>query len=57
MTSDERYIKLGIEKPSSLNKDFDGIYEKYRKKALNAGYTGSLMFLKERGKILVYVVI
>ena len=57
MSSDERYKKLGVEKPKDLKVMFDEIYEKYKTKALDAGYTGELKFVRERGKIIVYVVI
>ena len=55
--TEERLIKLGIEKVKNLNKDFDNLYEKYKKKAIDAGYTGELKFIKEHGKVLIYVVI
>lgn len=55
--SENRFKKLGVEKPKNLDKNFDIIYEKYKEKALNAGYTGDLKFVKEKGKIIVYVVI
>jgi hypothetical protein len=40
-----------------LDKNFDRILEKYRKKALDAGLTGELKFVKERGKIVIFIVI
>ena len=49
--------KLGIEKAKVLNKDFDVIYERYSKKAKIQGYHGELKFIKEHGKVLIYVVI
>jgi len=55
--TEERLIKLGIEKVKNLNKDFDNLYEKYKKKAIDDGYTGELKFIKEHGKVLIYVVI
>lgn len=47
--------KLGIEKVKIVNNNFDYIYDKYTKKAINAGFNGSLKFIKEHGKILIYV--
>lgn len=55
--SEERYKKLGIEKPIDLDTNFDEIYERYKTKALDAGYTGDLKFVTERGRVIVYVVI
>lgn len=55
--SDERYKKLGSETQKNLNTDFDRIYEKYKEKALELGFMGELKFVKERGRVLVYVVI
>lgn len=54
---DERYRKLGSETQKNLNEDFDRIYEKYKQKALELGFMGELKFVKERGRVLVYVVI
>ena len=55
--SEERYKKLGTEKPKDLDKNFDKIYEEYKQKALDAGYIGELKFIKERGKVIIYIVI
>jgi len=54
---DERYKKLGTEKRKEFDKDFDKYYEVYRKKATELGFEGELKFVKERGKVLIYVVI
>ncbi len=54
---DERHKKLGSEKAADLNENFDTLYEKYKKKAQDAGYDGELKFLKERGRVIIYVVI
>jgi hypothetical protein len=56
-TQDNRYKKLGTEKKKDFNKDFDTHYEKYRKKANELGFEGELKFVKEHGKVLIYVVI
>jgi len=55
--TEERFIKLGIEKVKTLNEDFDTLYEKYKKKAIDGGYNGELRFIKEHSKVIVYVVI
>jgi hypothetical protein len=54
---EERLYKLGIEKVKTLNEDFDNLYEKYKNKALEKGYTGELRFIKEHNKVIVYIVI
>ncbi len=54
---EERLIKLGIIKVKILNEDFDNLYEKYKNKALEKGYTGELRFIKEHNKVIVYIVI
>jgi len=48
--------KLGIEKEKVFNKDFDYFYDLYKQKALDLGRKGDLRFLKEHGKVLIYVV-
>jgi hypothetical protein len=48
--------KLGIEKEKVFNKDFDHFYDLYKQKALSYGKKGELRFLKEHGKVIVYVV-
>ena len=49
--------KLGIEKEKVFSKDFDRFYDLYKKKAVGLGKTGDLRFIKEHGKVVVYVVI
>ena len=48
--------KLGIEKGKVFNKDFDYFYDLYKQKALDYGRKGELRFLKEHGKVIIYVV-
>lgn len=48
-------IKLGIEKVKVVDNNFDEIYEQYSKKAKDAGYNGNIRFIKEHGKVLIYV--
>ena len=55
--SEERYKKLGVVKPSDLEADFDGVCDKFKKIALDAGLTGDLKFVRERGKVLIYIVL
>ena len=54
---DERLRKLGEEKVKVLNKDFDNIYESYKTKALEDGYTGEIKFIREHGRVMIYVVL
>jgi hypothetical protein len=49
--------RLGVEKEKAFSKDFDSMYDLYKQKALDLGRKGDLRFIKEHGKIIVYVVI
>lgn len=49
--------KLGIEKNKVVNKNFDLICDKYTEKAKRLGFQGELKFLKEHGKVIIYVII
>jgi len=53
--SEERYKRLGSVKEKEFIADFDSIYEKFRQKALKSGYTGEIKFLKERGRVIIFV--
>lgn len=55
--SEERFKRLGSVKQKELDADFDSIYEKYRKKALDEGYTGEIRIVKEKGRVIFFVVI
>jgi hypothetical protein len=55
--NEERLKKLGIEKITKFDKDFDSFYEKYKKKATDGGNTGELKFIKTHGRVFIYVVI
>lgn len=57
MENDFRLKKIGIEKVKAFDKDFDGLYEYYKNKAEEQGYHGSLKFIKERGKVLIYTIL
>jgi hypothetical protein len=47
--------RLGVEKEKVFVKDFDYFYDLYKQKALDQGRKGELRFIKERGKVIVYV--
>lgn len=49
--------KLGIEKEKDFNRDFDYFYDLYKQKALDFGKKGQLRFVKEHGKVVIFVVI
>jgi len=55
--ADERLKKLGVEKAKTLNANFDSLYETYKNKALESGCTGEIKFIREHGKVFIYVVI
>jgi len=57
MENEIRLRKIGMEKIKSLSNNFDTIYDKYKKKAKEMGYFGDLKFIKERGKMLIYIII
>ena len=46
---------LGTEKLKRFIASFDEVYDQYRDKADKAGYFGKLKFMKEKGKIVVFV--
>ena len=48
--------RLGVEKEKTFSKDFDRMYDLYKQKALDQGRKGDLRFIKEHGKVIVYVV-
>lgn len=48
--------KLGIEKVKVFESKFDDLYDKYSTKAKSLGFHGELKFIKEHGKVLVYVI-
>lgn len=51
----ERLIRLGSVKKKKLDDDFDSVYSKYKNKAINLGHDGEIKFIKEHGKIIIYV--
>ena len=54
---EERLRKLGVEKVKTLNEDFDNLYELYKKKAVESGCEGEIKFIREHGKVFIYVVL
>lgn len=57
MENEIRLRKIGTEKIKYFEKNFDSIYDYYRDVANNMGYSGELKLIKERGKILVYIIL
>ena len=55
MSEEILYKKLGTVTPKDLERDFNLIYEKYKDIAIKVGCTGDLKFVKERGKVIIYV--
>ena len=55
--SNIRYKKLGVVKQKDLDKNFDIICEEYRNLATSYGLVGDLKFIKERGRVLIYIAI
>jgi hypothetical protein len=55
--AEQRMKKLGVEKTKVLTQDFDVLYEKYKKRALEAGCEGEIKFIREHGRVFIYVVI
>lgn len=53
--TDQRLYKLGIVKKKVFDKEFDAIYDQYKVKAELLGYNGEIKFIREHGKILIYV--
>lgn len=51
----EKMIKLGSENKKVFETNFDEIYDYYHQKAKDDGYLGSLRFIKERSRIVIYV--
>ena len=47
--------RLGTEKKSDVDEDFDKYYDMYKNKSEEQGISGEIKVLKERGKIIFYV--
>lgn len=54
---EKRYRKIGTEKSVDFRKDFDKLYDKYLEIAEEQGYKGDIKFVKEKERVLVYIVI
>jgi hypothetical protein len=53
-----RVRKIGAEKASLFNKNFDKIYDYWKDKAVyELGYKGDLRLIKEHGKVLIYIIL
>ena len=48
--------RLGVEKEKAFSKYFDRFYDLYKQMALDLVRKGDLRFVKEHGKVIVYVV-
>ena len=54
----QKVRKIGWEKASLFNKNFDKIYDYWKNKArYELGYTGDLKLVKEHGKVIIYIII
>jgi hypothetical protein len=49
--------KLGSEKKSELQANFDNVYDKYKEKAEAAGFMGEIKFINEGSTVSVYVIL
>ena len=53
-----RVRKIGWEKASLFNKNFDKIYDYWKDKArYELGYNGDLKLIKEHNKVYIYIII
>lgn len=51
----ERLFRIGSENKKQFEQNFDELYDKYKKKAMDEGFEGELKFIIEKKKILIYV--
>ena len=49
------YLKLGTEKSKNMKINFDKIYDRYKNIAIDMGYDGEIIFLKEKSNVLIYI--
>lgn len=47
--------KIGVEKNKTFLKNFDSVYDRYKKKAIEMGYHKDLIIIREHGKVLLYI--
>jgi len=52
---DIRLRKLGQEKKTKFDENFNELSIKYEKIARDAGYDGDIKYIVEKGKVLIYV--
>lgn len=54
----DRVRKIGWEKASLFNKNFDKIYDYWKQKAIdNYNYHGDLKLIKEHNKVFIYIIL
>lgn len=51
----ERLFRIGSENKKQFEQNFDELYDKYKKKAIDEGFEGELKFIIEKRKVLIYV--
>ena len=50
--------KIGTEKATLFNKDFDKVYDYWKQKAVNEhNYHSELKLVKEHNKVIIYIVV
>lgn len=57
ITMEELVRPLGKVKVKKFNENFDAIIDEYKEKAKKLGYNGDLRFKKEKGNIVIFVII
>ncbi len=56
--SDIRLRKIGWEKTSVVNKNFDKVYDFWKQKAIDQyNYHGELRLIKEHNKMFIYIIL
>lgn len=51
----ERLFRIGSENKKQFEQNFDELYDKYKKKAIDEGFEGELKFIIEKKKVFIYV--
>jgi len=49
--------RLGSESVKDFKENFDEICDRYQSKAIKEGYYGDLIFKKEHGKMIIFVIL
>ena len=58
VSMDEELVRpIGKVKEKKFKENFDSIFDEYKQKAINMGYSGQLKFKKEHGYIIIFVII